>query len=137
MQYIWVYDRLLQLLFAILLITSSLEGISKEAIIAILEAESYDVDVSTLIERFNYLQNLDNCNQECIDEYNSIIEDANNLKNTTRSKMINNYIFIFGIYIPIIAFLSSLLIIYIYDYINKFNLDRFMRMEIEYNDKHN
>ncbi len=127
----------IQLLFTLLLITTGIEEISKEAIIAIQEAEEDGADVSTLIDRFNYLQTVDDCDEGCINEYNSIIKEAKALKSFVSSKAIMDYIFIFGIYMPIIAFSLSSLIIYMYDLLKRFKLKRFMMMEIEYRDDKN
>lgn len=124
-----------------ILLSTNVDTLTDLAINAIKDAESEGADVSILVERFNKAESIiasKECDESCIKEHDSllqsIIEDANRLKSEVReSKLINNSI-LFSIYIPLITFVISLGVFWLYNFITDYNVQKFMSMEIEYNE---
>jgi hypothetical protein len=116
------------------------------ALKGIQDAERYGADVSILIEKFNRALGLieqantsdyvtcfdyDNCLDSAITVFNSISNDSVFLKDEANRLSVYRNVTVMGIYLPLIAFFSLLVIFYLYKTWKSFQKDKFLNMQIK------
>ncbi len=118
----------------------NVDVVTNLAIESIKDAEKNGADVSELIGRFNKANSLlmDECDEACMTNYNSMLEsiinDAKILKEKNNEQRMMTSILVFGIYVPITVLGLSIVVVYIYNFVEEYNIRKFMNMEIEYKD---
>lgn len=104
---------------------------------SIVEAERAGVDTTDLVNRFNEVLNMSDC-QECIDTIKQrlaeIENDAKVLKNNAIERDKLNTILAYTVYAPIAAFIVALASLYVYDMMQAYKVQR-LNMKVRKKDE--